>query len=55
MPTGRYERSYFYDQAIEATAVVDGKEQPVEGYDLSPNDIVKLLDLKKPVYEVTAE
>jgi len=44
-----------YDQAIEATAVVDGIEQPVEGYDLSPNGIIRTLDLKQPIYEQSAE
>ena len=44
-----------YAHAIEATAVVDGKEQPVEGYDLSPNGIIKALNLKRPIYEETAE
>lgn len=44
-----------YDQAIEATAIVDGHEQPVKGYDLSPNGIIDALDLKRPIYEQTAE
>lgn len=43
-----------HDQPLEATVVVDGKEQRVEGYDLSPRGIVKLLDLKRPIYEQTA-
>ena len=44
-----------YDQAIEATAIVDGVEQPVEGYDVSPNGIIETLNLKQPVYEETAK
>lgn len=44
-----------YDQPLEATAVVDGIERVVEGYDLSPRGIVALLDLKRPIYEATAE
>lgn len=44
-----------HDQPLEATVVVDGREERVEGYDLSPNGIIKLLDLKRPVYEPTAE
>ena len=44
-----------YDQPLEATAIVDGSEKTVEGYDLSPNGIVRTLDLKRPVYERTAE
>lgn len=44
-----------HNKPLEATVVVDGKEETVEGYDLSPNGIIKLLDLKRPVYEKTAE
>ncbi len=43
-----------YDQPLEATAVVDGKEYVVEGYDLSPLGIIKRLDLLRPQYEQTA-
>lgn len=43
-----------HDQPLEATVVVDGREERVEGYDLSPNGIITLLDLKRPVYEQTA-
>ncbi len=43
-----------HDQPLEATVVVDGREERVEGYDLSPNGIIKLLDLKRPIYEKTA-
>lgn len=43
-----------HDQPLEATVVVDGREERVEGYDLSPKGIIKLLDLKRPVYEPTA-
>jgi S-adenosylmethionine synthetase len=44
-----------YDQPLEATVVVDGQEKIAEGYDLSPNGIIRALDLKRPQYEVTAE
>lgn len=44
-----------HDQPLEATVVVDGREERVEGYDLSPNGIIELLDLKRPIYEKTAE
>lgn len=44
-----------YDQALEATVVIDGESEQVSGYDLSPRGIVKFLDLKRPVYEKTAE
>ena len=43
-----------HDQPLEATVVVDGREERVDGYDLSPSGIIKLLDLKRPVYEPTA-
>ncbi len=44
-----------YDQPLEATVVVDGKEEIVEGYDLTPKGIIELLELKRPQYEITAE
>lgn len=43
-----------YDQPLEATAIVDGVEKCVEGYDLSPRGIVKSLKLDKPQFEQTA-
>jgi len=43
-----------YDQPLEATVVIDGNEEVVTGYDLSPNGIIKLLDLKRPIYEQMA-
>lgn len=43
-----------YDQPLEATVTVDGQQEVVEGYDLSPDGIIKFLDLKKPQYEQTA-
>lgn len=44
-----------YNQPLEATVIIDGKQQVVEGYDLSPTGIVKWLDLKKPQFETTAQ
>ncbi len=43
-----------FDQPLEATVTIDGTQEAVEGYDLSPNGIIKMLDLKKPIYEPTA-
>jgi S-adenosylmethionine synthetase len=43
-----------FDQPLEATVVIDGQEEVVEGYDLSPNGIIRALDLKRPIYEETA-
>lgn len=44
-----------YDQPLEATVTVDGTQHIVEGYDLSPNGIIAWLDLRRPVFEATAE
>lgn len=44
-----------YDQALEATVSIDGIQEQVIGYDLSPNGIIAFLDLKKPIYEKTAQ
>ena len=43
-----------FDQPLEATVTVDGQQEVVEGYDLSPNGIIRTLDLKRPRYEETA-
>lgn len=43
-----------HDQPLEATAIVDGVEKRVEGFDLTPNGIITELDLKRPMYEETA-
>ena len=43
-----------HDQPLEATAVVDGVERQIDGFDLSPNGIIETLSLKRPVYEATA-
>lgn len=41
-------------EPLEATAFVDGVEKQVTEYDLTPRGIIKLLDLKKPIYQQTA-
>ncbi len=43
-----------YDQPLQATVVLDGKEEQVIGYDLSPKGISTFLNLKQPIYEQTA-
>lgn len=43
-----------YDQPLEATVRIDGVQEEVIGYDLSPNGIIKFLDLKRPIYEELA-
>jgi len=44
-----------YDQPVQATVSIDGKEISITGYDLSPRGIIKFLDLQKPVFEATAQ
>jgi S-adenosylmethionine synthetase len=41
-------------EPVEATAIVDGVEKTVEGYDLTPRGIIEQLDLTKAIYEQTA-
>jgi S-adenosylmethionine synthetase len=41
-------------QPLEATVIVDGKQQKIDGYDLTPNSIIKQLKLRRPQYEQTA-
>ena len=43
-----------YDKPLEATVIINGVQYAVEGYDLSPNGIIKELDLKRPIYEQMA-
>jgi S-adenosylmethionine synthetase len=42
-------------QPTMATSLVDGKERPVSGYDLTPTGIIEYLGLRSPIYERTAE
>ena len=44
-----------YDQPLQATAVIDGVETPIEGYDLSPKGIIDFLELRKPIFGETAK
>ena len=41
-------------EPVEATVLVDGLAEPIQGYDLTPHGIIKTLDLKRPIYEQTA-
>lgn len=43
-----------YADPLEATVTIDGVQEVVEGYDLTPNGIIKFLDLRNPHYEETA-
>ena len=44
-----------YAEPLEKTVVIDGKPEEIEGYDLTPNGIIKYLDLRRPIYAKTAE
>ena len=41
-------------EPVEATVLVDGVAEPIQGYDLTPRGIIETLDLKRPIYEETA-
>ena len=43
-----------YDQPLQATAVVDGVEEKIKGYDLSPSGIIDFLKLREPIFSQTA-
>lgn len=43
-----------YDKPLEATVIIDGKQEDIKGYDLRPNAIIEFLDLRKPIYSPTA-
>ncbi len=42
-------------EPVEAIVIVDGQEEKVEGYDLTPKGIIEFLDLKKPQFAETAK
>ena len=44
-----------YDEPLQATAVVDGVEEKIQAYDLSPEGIIDFLNLRKPQFGKTAE
>lgn len=43
-----------HNQPVEATVTIDGVQEAIEGYDLSPNGIIAQLQLRTPIYEETA-
>jgi S-adenosylmethionine synthetase len=43
-----------YADPLEATVIIDGVEEQVTGYDLTPNGIIAFLDLQRPIYEESA-
>jgi len=44
-----------YDEPLQATAVIDGKETKIHGYDLSPQGIIDFLGLREPIFADTAK
>jgi len=44
-----------YDEPLQATAVIDGDEVPITGYDLSPSGIIDFLKLREPIFSETAQ
>jgi S-adenosylmethionine synthetase len=42
------------DKPLMKSVVVDGSEDEIKGYDLTPSGIIKLLDLRKPIFLKTA-
>ena len=40
-----------HSQPVEYTAIVDGQQKSIEGYDLSPAGIIDFLELKRPIYQ----
>lgn len=41
-------------EPLETTVTIDGVDETVEGYDLTPNGIIDSLQLRRPIYEQTA-
>jgi S-adenosylmethionine synthetase len=41
-------------EPLEATVTIDGVDENVVGYDVTPNGIIKSLNLRRPIYEQTA-
>ena len=44
-----------YDKPIQASALIDGRYEFVNGYDLTPKAIINFLELRQPVFSKTAE
>ncbi len=43
-----------YPDPVEATVSIDGKQKQIKGYDLTPEGIIKKLNLRTPGFEVRA-
>lgn len=44
-----------HTEPLEKTVIIDGQPEEIEGYDLTPQGIIKYLDLRRPIYEDTAK
>jgi S-adenosylmethionine synthetase len=44
-----------YPQPVEATVVIDGVQKQIKGYDLTPEGIIKKLNLRSPGFEKRAK
>ncbi len=42
-------------EPLEATVIIDGMPEEIVGYDLTPRGIIETLNLRRPIYEQTAE
>lgn len=42
-------------EPLEATVIIDGMPEEIADYDLAPRGIIETLDLRRPIYEQTAE
>ncbi len=42
-------------EPLQAIVITDGIEEEIQGYDLTPKGIIDYLDLKKPIFQKTAE
>lgn len=43
-----------YAEPLERTVIIDGKPEQIKDYDLTPQGIIKYLNLRRPIYEATA-
>lgn len=41
-------------EPLERTVIIDGKPEIIEGYDLTPEGIIRELNLRRPIYESTS-
>ena len=44
-----------YPEPVEATVVIDGVQKQIKGYDLTPEGIIKKLNLRSPGFEARAQ